>query len=508
MLTVILSSVVLLYAAYVLAAYVSSTMSHRNKLQNLPQFPFKAYPLIGHLHVFGKDQDMVFHEMKRTWLKVVSDAKERGKLFLQWLGPIPMVCLTHPDSAAVLFKSTTNIRKGKTYDLLNDWLGGGLAFSTGQKWWHRRRLITPSFHFNILDKFLEVMNDQSAVFVQNLTTLLDAGKEIDIQSMLGSLTLDIICETAMGVKVNAQSVTGEKHKYAEAISDIAQSHSKRFRNPLLLNNFLYHLTAGGRKYKKAVQFVHNFTMDVISKRMAHKDSEKMEEVETRKRLAFLDMLLHAKTEDGEGLSAAGIQEECDTFMFAGHDTNSAALTWGIYLLGRYQDVQEKVLAEIDAVFCGDKERPVTMDDLRKLTYLEQVIKETLRKYPPAMMIGRSLNEDCEIEGHVIPKDTQCLIMLFLIHHNEEIWEDAERFNPDRFDKENSEDRHPFAFVPFSAGPRNCIGQRFALQEQKVVLAHFFRNYRVVSHEEESTLPISIGLIVHPKNIVKLTLIKR
>ena len=86
---------------------------------------------------------------------------------------------------------------------------------------------------------------------------------------------------------------------------IAQSHSKRFRNPLLLNNFLYHLTAGGRKYKKAVQFVHNFTMDVISKRMAHKDSEKMEEVETRKRLAFLDMLLHAKTEDGEGLSAAG-----------------------------------------------------------------------------------------------------------------------------------------------------------------------------------------------------------
>ena len=131
MLTVILSSVVLLYAAFVLATYVSSTMSHRNRLQNLPQFPFKAYPLIGHLHVFGKDQDMVFHEMKRTWLKVVSDAKEKGKLFLQWLGPIPMVCLTHPDSAAVLFKSTTNIRKGKTYDLLNDWLGGGLAFSTG-----------------------------------------------------------------------------------------------------------------------------------------------------------------------------------------------------------------------------------------------------------------------------------------------------------------------------------------------------------------------------------------
>ena len=281
---------------------------------------------------------------------------------------------------------------------------------------------------------------------------------------------------------------------------------RRIMNPLLWNKFIFYLTKDGKQFAKDIKILQKFTFDVISSRMKSKSSPA--NVDNIKKLAFLDLLIEARTEDGESLKAADIQEEVDTFMFAGHDTNSAALTWGIYLLGRYQEVQDKVIEEIDAVFGDDKDRPVTMDDLRKLTYLEQAIKETLRKYPPGAMLIRELVDDLEIDGHVIPKSTQVIVYILIIHHNPAIWENPESFDPDRFSKENCDKRHPYAFIPFSAGPRNCIGQRFALQEQKVILAYFFRNFRVISHEEEPNVPISFGAVVHPRNILKISFIKR
>ena len=146
-----------------------------------------------------------------------------GKVYLLESWPFNSVFLTHPDSAQELLKSTKNISKGVIMSLLKDWLADGLAFSTGPKWWNRRRLLTPAFHFNILQHFLDVMNEQSALFIKRISTMVDAGKEFDVHHVLANLTLDVICETAMGVQVNAQS--GETLEYAKAIERYKLVHS-------------------------------------------------------------------------------------------------------------------------------------------------------------------------------------------------------------------------------------------------------------------------------------------
>merc|ERR1719244_1866492 len=132
--------------------------------------------------------------------------------------------------------------------------------------------------------------------------------------------------------------------------------------------------------------------------------------------------------------------------------------------------------------------------------MEMVIKESLRLFPPVSMILRTLTEDTVIDEHTVPADTICSICIFAMHRNADVWESPKEFKPERFDKNNSADRHKFAFVPFSAGPRNCIGKRFALFEQKVILTKFLKNFHVTTNIKEEDLNISAGLITRPLNL--------
>lgn len=212
-------------------------------------------------------------------------------------------------------------------------------------------------------------------------------------------------------------------------------------------------------------------------------------------MAFLDVLIHAKTEDGAALSLSDIQEEVDTFMFEGHDTTASAITWCLYLLGRHPDVQQRVYDEICDVL-GDK-RFASMDDLKNLQYLEQVTKEALRIYPSVTIFGRVTSEDCKLDGYSISKGSQIFVLPFSLHRNPDVWVDPLKFDPDRFSKENSAGRHPYAFLPFSAGPRNCIGQKFAQMEEKVILAHFLRRYKITSIDAEEDLKLKGDGILRP-----------
>ena len=222
------------------------------------------------------------------------------------------------------------------------------------------------------------------------------------------------------------------------------------------------------------------------------------------------MLVTAKNEDGSSLSADDLQEEVDTFMFAGHDTTSTTLMWAIYLLGRNPEVQKKLHEELDLVFGGDKTCDVTFDHIKDLTYLDLVIKETLRLYPPAPFIARNLEEDCILDGMVVPKNTELSINIYHIQRHPDIWEEPNKFIPERFETENrlKANRPPYAYIPFSAGPRNCVGQRFAVQEQKVILAKFFRNFSIVCFDKEEELTVNMGLVLEIKQQMNFQIKKR
>lgn len=194
-------------------------------------------------------------------------------------------------------------------------------------------------------------------------------------------------------------------------------------------------------------------------------------------------------------------------MFEGHDTTTSATNWTLYLLGLHPEIQARVHEELDNIF-GCSDRPVNTTDLRELKYLENCIKESLRIFPPVPFYGREVKEDVMINNYHIPANTSINIMTYALHRDPKQFPNPEVFDPDRFLPENSKNRHPFAYIPFSAGPRNCIGQKFAMMEEKIILSNILRHYRVESNEPRDKIVILGELILRPGNGNQLKLFPR
>ncbi|XP_052809276.1 cytochrome P450 4A2-like [Mya arenaria] len=184
----------------------------------------------------------------------------------------------------------------------------------------------------------------------------------------------------------------------------------------------------------------------------------------------------AKDEQGRGLDRQEIQDEVDTFTFEGHDTTASALAWGLYALGQYPDIQEKVYEDAKSVL-GSKEH-VDSGDLHAFKYIPMYIKEVLRYYTPVPVISRKSPNTIVLDGLEIPPGSRVDVHIYVMHHNPAIWKNPEEFRPERFSDKQKEEHDVFGFVPFSAGSRNCIGQVFALNELKISLAKFVNRFEV------------------------------
>lgn len=229
----------------------------------------------------------------------------------------------------------------------------------------------------------------------------------------------------------------------------------------------------------------------------------------KRKRPFIDTLIHQHLKEPHSLSELDVREEVDTFMFEGHDTTAWGLTWAVYLLGLHEDVQSKCHDELDHIFSDDQSRDITMDDLRQMKYIECVVKESQRLYPSVPILGRTLSTDINVTGHLVPKGVSVLILPYLVHRDPKHWPQPERFIPERFeDAETLRHRHPFAFIPFSAGPRNCIGQRFALLEEKAIIASLLRNYRIRSRETRDKVRLMPALILKSRLPIQVELVRR
>ncbi|NXM84421.1 CP4FE hydroxylase, partial [Oenanthe oenanthe] len=184
------------------------------------------------------------------------------------------------------------------------------------------------------------------------------------------------------------------------------------------------------------------------------------------------LTLPPQDEDGHTLSDEDIAAEADTFMFEGHDTTASGLAWLLYNLAGHPEHQERCRREVQQLLAGRDTADIEWEDLSQLPFTTMCIKESLRLHPPVTAVSRRCTEDVPLrDGRVIPKGVTCLISIYGTHHNPELWPEPEVvFNPLRFSPENSKGRSPSSFIPFSAGPRNCIGQSFAMAEMKVVVA--------------------------------------
>lgn len=267
--------------------------------------------------------------------------------------------------------------------------------------------------------------------------------------------------------------------------------------------WMYKFTPLASEERKLLKVLHKFTNDVILKRKAQLEKN-MQFKDTKKKMNFLDMLL-LSTVDDKPLSNSDIREEVDTIMFEAHDTVASVISFTLYSLSRNQNIQNKVFNEIRQVFGDDLRSPLTFRQLRELKYVEMVIKESMRVYTPAPIIGRKLTEDTILSGVTVPKGTNIMIPIWSVHHDPMIYPDPESFDPERFTTQAIMDRNPYSYIPFSAGVRNCVGQKFGILEVKAMIVKMIRNFELIECDFKDDLKLQSDIILKSANGVHLKL---
>lgn len=469
-------------------------------------------------------------------------------LFRLWFGQEPVICVWKPEVVEAVLNDNFLLEKSYHYDFIRPWLGNGLLTSPGRIWRPRRKMLVPSFHFNILQAFVPVFDRKSRLLVRNIERQIserldiaqrvsdDVSTVVDITPVITACTLDAICETIMGVSIDAQD--SPNNDYCQSIYIVGETFLERIIQPRYWLDLVFRFTELGKLYKYHLNKLHSFTRSVI----AHKKQQPVNEAATGQAKcslinklqvleqtsvdsfqankkdapklpkAFLDLLLEKVASAGGNnlkLTDEEIREEVDTFMFEGHDTTAMALSWTLFLLGHHREVQEKLWTEIDELFetqlrHGDLE----LDHLKKLKYLDCVIKEALRLCPSVPFIGRKTKTNLRLAEYDIPPGSVIFVLIYQLHRNSDIYPQPERFNPDRFLPENLGGRHPFAYVPFSAGPRNCIGQKFAMAEMKTILSHLTRNFEFESVTPLDKAKVQMEMVLRPKCALNIRIRRR
>ncbi|XP_022231350.2 LOW QUALITY PROTEIN: probable cytochrome P450 4s3 [Drosophila obscura] len=437
-----------------------------------------------------------------NWLK---ELRERhGPVFRIWFGKDLMVMFSDPEDVRQLLGNNALLYKSRNYALLEPWLGKGLLTNGGESWHRRRKLLTPGFHFRILSEFKEPMEENCRILVDRLKERAN-GEAFDIYPYITLFALDAICETAMGIKKHAQLQSDSE--YVKAVQTICRvMHKQSFSFWQRLNIF-FKYTQMGQERDGALHVLHDETNRVIrlrreqlvKERQQQQDSsdqqqgnEERNDVGSKRRLAFLDMLLLTQLEGGAELSDRDIREEVDTFMFEGHDTTSSAIAFALSLLSKHSEVQQRAYEEAHDLEGREKE---------SMPYLEAIIKETLRLYPSVPFFSRKVLEDMQVGKHTVPKGASVNCLIYMLHRDPSNFPDPERFDPDRFYL-NEKQMHPFAFAAFSAGPRNCIGQKFAMLELKCSLSSLLRSYQFLPDEDHQPIPLA-ELVMKSGNGIRL-----
>uniref|UniRef100_A0A8C4Y671 Cytochrome P450 family 4 n=1 Tax=Gopherus evgoodei TaxID=1825980 RepID=A0A8C4Y671_9SAUR len=398
------------------------------------------------------------------WLLVCVDELVRryGHSCLWWFGPwLPILWLFHPEVVKpVLLESGWPQRQEFVLPVIS---GDGLLLSNGAKWVRHRRMLTPAFHFDILKPYVKIFNQSTDFMHAKWRRLVASGStSLDTFEQVSLMTLDSLQKCVFSYNSNCQETPSD---YIAAILELSSLVVRRQHRLLLHWDFLYHLTADGRRFRRTCDTVHRFTADVVQRRHQALDRlgrEAWLKSKQGKTVDFIDILLLAKDEDGQDLSEEDIAAEADTFMFEGHDTTAIGLSWVLYNLACHPEYQKRY-------GCSNCSMP----------FSTMCIKESLRLHPPVMAVSRRCTEDIKLpDGHVLPKDTRniCLISIYGTHHNPAVWPEPQVYNPHRFDPENSKNQPPLAFM-------NCIGQNFAMAEMKVVLALTLLRFAV--HLDES-----------------------
>ncbi|KAL3271098.1 hypothetical protein HHI36_021594 [Cryptolaemus montrouzieri] len=461
-----------------------------------------GYPIIGNALIF------LFKDQVDLYDSIVKLYSNYSGLFKIWMGSEPFFCIYKPEHLEIVLNHRQCLAKSTHYDFTKPFMGNGLFSAPVNIWKKTRKLINPAFNQKLLDSFVPIFSEQAEIFLEVMKK--NVGEEdLDIFAKISALQMDSVCETVMGIKMTTQTSPNDFGNKLDGAMAIAWM--RAFNIPYHFE-FIYAISKYGKEFNRLVSDLNKITKAVISEKMknyeenmiARKNGEIIEE--TRKFKTFSELLVQLYHEDKQ-MSEQQIQDEVNTLLAAGTDTSTTTICFTLLTLGLHPELQEKVYEEIINVLGED--RVVTKQDLQHLDLLERFIKETMRLFPIAGFFMRKADDDIDLGDGVVPANATILINTMATHRNAKYWKDPLKFDPDRFLPEEVAKRHPYCYLPFSAGPRGCLGARYAIMSMKTNLATILRKYRITTdYKSIEEVSLKVHMLLRPADGFKLSLVER
>lgn len=411
-------------------------------------------------------------------LGLFTDGRDQfGDLVRYKFGPFRFVVLHDPDAIHhVLVKHHARYVKSRSYDGLRLVMGNGLVTSEGDFWKRQRKLSQPAFHRKRLATLASTMSRLTEELVTEWSGR--HSRDLDLHEAMMRLTLRIVGHTLFSTELSA-----EAGRLGPAITTAL--HRANLEAETAIRLPLWVPTPSNLRFHRAQRILDDAIGAIIAERRD----------DPRDRGDLLSMLMQVEDEETrEQMTDQQLRDEVLTLFLAGHETIATHMSWNWKLLTEHPRWARAVREEAESVLGG---RSPTLEDLPKLEVAGRVIQESMRLYPPVWIIERTAKEDDEVTGRIIDKDTIVAACPWTLHRHPGLWSDPLRFDPDRFLPERSVGRHRYAYIPFGAGPRICIGNHFALMEAKIILTTLIQRFAVQVHHPER-VGLDPGITLRPE----------
>ncbi|OJH37942.1 cytochrome P450 [Cystobacter ferrugineus] len=395
--------------------------------------------------------------MTNTW-------RQHGDLLRIRMGAQSLVLVTHPDHVRhVNVTRRESYDKGESYDVLRELLlGNGIVTATGEDWRWQRRLMAPFFTPRGVEKFYPIfLSDTQQLIERWRSQLQGSGRPVEMLDEMMRVTASVILHSVFSTESD-EALLRIKNSIETMVSHISDTGMRPVQVPQWVP------TPGNLRFRRAHKLVTAYIRELIARRRALPTEQWPDDLLTK-------MMTIRDEETGTLMAEQLLIDNGLTMFAAGHETTARTLSFLWYALSQNPEVERRLHAELDSVL-GDA--PPTINELKRLPYTLQVVKEVLRLYPAAPMYARDAVADDELDGVRIPAGTRMLVFTYGTHRHPAFWDEPERFDPDRWLPEREAARHDYAYHPFAIGPRICLGNNFSLLETHVMAAMLARRFKL------------------------------
>ncbi|XP_066545153.1 cytochrome P450 3A40 isoform X2 [Amia ocellicauda] len=433
--------------------------------------------------------------------------KKYGRMWGFYDGRQPVLAVMDTEMIkTILVKECYSLFTNRRNFRLNGPLYDAVSIVEDEDWRRIRSVLSPCFTSGRLKEMFPIMKHYADNLVQHVQKKADQNEAVQVKELFGPYSMDVVTSTAFSVNIDSMNNPSDPF-----VTNIKKMLKFNFLDPILLIISLFPFVSPLMEKMEFSLFptsVTNYFFDSL-----RKIKTKRQQMVHDNRVDFLQLMVDsqvpdkvnntkAEQESVKGLTDHEILSQSMIFIFAGYETTSSSLSFLAYNLATNPDCMKKLQEEIDRTF--PNKAPVTYEAVTHMEYLDMAVNESLRLYPPAARVERVCKQTVKIGDVTIPKGMVIMIPSYVLHRDPQLWSEPEVFKPERFSKANKESTDPYAFLPFGAGPRNCIGMRFAIILMKLAIVQILQNFSIITCKETEIPPeLDIQGFIGPKKPLTL-----